>query len=694
MTFSSKSLAIAAALACCLYVDGDAAAAGKPPVTAEDLYKLTLISESQISPDGKAVAFIASRMNGPQNRYDTDLWIVNTDGGAAPKRLTTGGHASGPSWAPNSRTIAFADDESGTSQIRTVDTASGATATLTVGSQASTAPIFSHDGTHIAFTRISVDPQPPAQIDFAAAGFTPTAQQKTSDIRVIDSERYEANGVGYTYNVHERLWVVGTDGSGAVPLLHDDRWSETPVAWSPDDKRILFVSLRHATPLAFENDVYTIAATGGEIERVASPDEANTAPAFAPDDAHLYFLAGGVKDSAEYPALVRTSLDGSGRTTVYGKNRHLLGDWVLADLKMPGAVCGPIVARNGKSIVTDESGPGVTQLVRIDVASGKVTSLTRDGEASDCTASADGSRIAYAYADMLHPAEVYVLDGRTGKSTALTSLNAAYLDSVSLSVPQSFSVRDEAGFDVPAWFMPAVGPKAGGRRPTIVAIHGGPQTEAGETFFHEMQFWCGLGYNVVLVDARGSTGFGYAYERALEGHWGPPMQRDVLAVVAEVAKRSDVDPARIGVTGGSYGGYAVLWLIGNTNRFKAAIAERPASDLATQSMTWFLASPNGLGGYYAWGKPWDPHSTNAADSPFTYVERVRTPVLLLHSTLDTETPIDQTLDEFSALRQLGKTAVFVEVPGENHDLNRTGSPLHRVERLHVLAGWFARWLSP
>ncbi|HEY1977601.1 MAG TPA: S9 family peptidase [Candidatus Baltobacteraceae bacterium] len=693
MTFASKSLAVATALACCLYAVGSAAGT-KPPVSAEDLYKLVLISDPQISPDGRAVVFIASRMNGPLNRYDTNLWTVSTTGGTAPKQLTTDGHASSPSWSSNGHTIAFADDASGTSQIQTVDTASGTVATLTTGTQSSVAPLFSHDGSRIAFTRISVDPRPPAQIDFTAAGFTPSPQQKTSDIRVINDERYEANGEGYTYDVHEHLWVMNAGGSGAAALLSDDRWPETPVAWSRDDKRILFSSLRHATPLAFENDLYTIAATGGSIERVASPQEANTAPAFSPDGSHVYFLAGGVKDSAEYPALVRTSLDGSGRETIFGKNRHLLGDWVLADLKMPGAVCGPIVAPDGKTIVTDESGPGVTRLVRVDVASGRFTALTHGGEASDCTASSDGTRIAYAYADMLHPAEVYVLDARSGKTTRLTSLNSAYLDSVSLSVPQPFSVRDEAGFEVPAWFMPAAGPKSGGPRPTIVAIHGGPQTEAGETFFHEMQFWCGLGYNVVLVNARGSTGYGYTYERALEGHWGPPMERDVMAVVAAAAKRPGVDPKRIGVTGGSYGGYAVLWLIGHTNRFKAAISERPASDLATQSMTWFLASPNGLGGNYAWGKPWDPHSANAADSPFTYVERVVTPVLLLHSTQDTETPIDQTLDEFSALRQLGKTAVFVEVPGENHDLNRTGSPLHRVERLHVLADWFARWLNP
>ena len=200
---------------------------------------------------------------------------------------------------------------------------------------------------------------------------------------------------------------------------------------------------------------------------------------------------------------------------------------------------------DNRSLVTNASGPGVTQLVRVDTATGAVTPLTAHGEASGCTASADGSKIAYAYADFAHPAEVYVYDATARKSRALTALNAEYLAGVQLSTPQAFSVQDEAGMSVAAWFMPATGPKAGGRRPTIVAIHGGPQTEAGETFFHEMQFWCGLGYNVVLVNARGSTGYGFAYEEALVGQWGPPMERDVMAVVAAVSKRPDVDPNRL-----------------------------------------------------------------------------------------------------------------------------------------------------
>jgi dipeptidyl aminopeptidase/acylaminoacyl peptidase len=661
----------------------------KRPVAAEDLFKLALVSAPAISPDGKHVVFVVSRMNGPENRYDTNLWIADVDG-SAPRALTSGGHASDPSWSPQSDRIVYVEN----AQVSVYDlTHASGTQLVTLAGFAS-GPQFAHDGKSIALTLTTVDPAPKAHIDFTAAGFTPKPGQQSSDIHSIDSERYEVNGIGYTYNMHQHLWMMKADGTAAHAVTAGDRWSEALASWSPDDSRLLFASLRHDTVLAYESDLYTIPAAGGEMQRVASAKPISVAPAFAPDGKRLYFLQGNVDDLASYPELTVANIDGSSARTIYAQNQHLLGDWVLADLKMPGAICGPLVAPDDRSIITNQSGPGVAQLVRIDTHTGAVSVLTPHGEASDCTASADGSTIAYAYADATHPAEVYTYDTRTRASRALTSLNAAYLASIALSTPQALTVMDDAGMSVAAWFMPATGPKAHGKRPTIVAIHGGPQAEAGETFFHEMQFWCGRGYNVVLVNARGSTGYGHTYEEALVGRWGPPMERDVMAVVAAISKRPDVDSSRLGVTGGSYGGYATLWLISHTNRFRAAISERPASDLATQQLTWFEASPNGLGGTYAWGKPWDPKSSNAADSPLTYVERVHTPVLLLHSTLDTETPIDQTLDEFSALRQLGRTAVFVEVPNENHDLNRTGSPIHRVERLHLLADWFARWLSP
>jgi dipeptidyl aminopeptidase/acylaminoacyl peptidase len=177
-------------------------------------------------------------------------------------------------------------------------------------------------------------------------------------------------------------------------------------------------------------------------------------------------------------------------------------------------------------------------LVRVDLTTGALTTLTAAGEASDCTASADGTRVAYVFADFTHPAEVHLLDTASGSDRAVTSLNAAYLDGVLLSTPQPFTVKNPAGDDVYAWFMPAVTTAHAGRRPTVVLIHGGPQTQYGNTFFHEAQYLAGCGYNVVIGDPRGSVGFGHPFEEALVGNWGPPMLEDVTAMVDAVVPTS------------------------------------------------------------------------------------------------------------------------------------------------------------
>ncbi len=683
----------AAFLVCALLAGTPAPASTKRPVRAEDLFRLSLISEPAISPDGKTVAFVVSRMNGPDNRYDTNLWIAVRN--AAPRAIATDGNSSSPTWSPDGTRLAFVRSVRGVPQVFSYNVRSGGATQLTHLAGGGSSPVWSHDGKRIAFASVTVDAKPPAGIDFRAAGFTPKPSQRTSDIRVIDTERYEANGEGYIYDKHRHLWVMNADGSAPRALTSGNRWSETQFAWSPDDSAIAFASLRRETARANESDVYIIPARGGTMTLVRSGEVANTQPAYARHGKRVFYFSGNVDDSAEYPALVSSDGSGANRSVIVKKNAYQWGDWVLADLKMPGMVCGPLFTPDDRTIVTDVSTHGSTQVAAIDVASGNVEMLTgTNAEAADCSMSADGKYVAYTRSDFMHPAEIYVRDMQSGTERAVTALNQPYIDSVLVSRPQRFTIRDADGYDVEAWFMPAIGPRANGKRPTLLDIHGGPQAEFGATFFHELQYWAGRGYNVVFANPQGSIGYGHAFEAALEGNWGAPMFDDVTRVMDAVAQRPSVDPSRFGVIGGSYGGYATLWVISHTDRFKAAVAERPASDIATESLDAFFASSNGLGGQYAWGKPWDPSSKNFTDSPLVYVEHVHTPVMLLHSTEDTETPLDQTLDEFSALKQLGRTARFVEVPGENHDLNRTGAPIHRVERLHLLADWFDRYLTP
>ena len=171
------------------------AAAAKRPVAAEDLFKVSLISAPAISSDGKRIVFVVSRMNGPANRYDTNLWIAEVDGGT-PRALTSDGHASQPNWSADSRRIAYVDDTGGSAQIYSFDVASASATRLTSLHGSVSTPMFSHDGKRIAFAVTTIDPQPKSEVDFNAAGFTPQPSQQTSDIHTIDTERYEANGVG------------------------------------------------------------------------------------------------------------------------------------------------------------------------------------------------------------------------------------------------------------------------------------------------------------------------------------------------------------------------------------------------------------------------------------------------------------------------------------------------------------------
>lgn len=667
------------------------------PVAAEDLYKLNFVSDPQISPDGSRVVFVVSRMDGPKDTYDTDLYLVDTAGGSA-RRLTNTHHDSNPVWSPGSRTIAFvraASKKGERPQIYAYDVSTGRVKQLTRLKSGAGGPVYSHDGKHIAFTSATIDAPHDAYIDFKAAGFQPKADQKKSDVRIIHHLLFEVNGAGYIYDRHPHIWVMNADGTAPRALTSGTRWSEGNPQWSPDDKTIAFDSLRYESVASGPNDVYTIPSRGGTMHKMASTERANYLAGFDRSGT-VWSLRGNVLDPAAMPALVRSSAAGANANTIVPKNTFDYGDTVLADMGEPGGLCGPFFAPRDAFALMNENQPGYSALVKLNPQTGAITKITNGGEAAECTMDQRGRYAAYTLADFTHLRDVYILDLATGNSRRITAMNEAYLAQVQLSKPQEFSIKDDAGFTVQAWFMPAVGPKASGKRPTILDIHGGPQTQFGETFFHELQYLAGLGYNVVFSDPRGSVGHGYAFEAALNRNWGNTMFDDVQRVMDDAITRPSADGSRLGVSGGSYGGYATLWVISHTNRYKAAIAERVVSNLTTEQLVADFASTNGFGDFntYGFGNPWDPKSLNYTESPLTYVQNVRTPLMILHGEEDTRTPIDQTLQEFSALKMLGRTVEYVDFPGENHDLSRTGSPLHRVERLRLEAQWLQRYLHP
>ncbi len=677
-------------LACVLYP----LAASAAPVAPEDLFKLTFLSSAAISPDGRLVLVEASRMNGPTDTYDRSIELVDVATGKLTHNVTRHLGDGDYAWMPDSRSFVFVRTvEKQKPQLYRYTLAGGAITRITHIADGVSGPVVDHAGDRIALTVTATDPAPGAQVDFAKAGFTPKAAQRKSDIAVIDSLFFEGNGQGYVYQQHQHVWIVNADGSRPKQLTAG-KYSENFDDWSPDDGAILFDSLRYDSVDGGPSDVYTIPSAGGTMQKVASPLPANNGVFFGADGRRVYFLSGDVKDAAERPALVAANVDGSGRSVIVQRNAVGWGDTLLADMKEGGGLCAWRLP-DGKRALLNMDGPGYANLQMLDLAGGEFRAVTpARGEAWSCSISRDGARVAYLYSDFTHPADVYVAGTNGGAPRQVTNVNAAYLASVTLSHPEELAVKDPAGYTVQAWFMPATGGAPNAKHATLLDIHGGPETQFGDTFFHEFQLYASEGYNVVFSNPAGSTGHGYAFEESLESNYGDAMFADVQAVMDAVVRRPDVDASRLAVLGGSYGGYATLWVISHTDRYKVAVAERAVSNVRTENLTADFAAKNGLGGgYYNWGPPWDPASPDYARfSPLTYVANVHTPLLILHADNDTRAPIDQTLQEYTALKILGRTAEYVAVPNENHDLSRTGSPIHRVERLNLILDWLRKYV--
>jgi dipeptidyl aminopeptidase/acylaminoacyl peptidase len=669
-------------------------AAAAAPVQPEDLFKMTFLNNALISPDGSHVLVEASRLDGPKNTYDRTIELIDVSTGQLTHNVTKQLGDADYDWMPDGKSFVFVRKAGKQKpQLYRYTLATGSVVQLTHIAQGVSAPAVSHAGDRIALTVTDTDPAHDAYIDFHQAGFTPKSSQQKSDIHVIDELFFQANGQGYTYQDHQHIWTVDA-GGGHPKQLTSGSYSENFVAWSPDDSAILFDSLRYETVDNGPSDIYTIPSAGGPMRKLTSALPANFALFFGSDGSRIYYLSVDVKDAAELPALVEARSDGSDARVLTAHNTISWGDSLLADMKEGGGFCAaPLPA--GNEAVLNVDGPGYSNLRALDLANGTFRDLTPpSGEAWSCSVTRDGKETAYLYSDFTHPADVYVASVGGGAPRRLTRVNDAYLASVTLSTPQEFTVLDAAGRTVQAWFMPAIG-ASGTKHATLLDIHGGPETQFGDTFFHEFQLYTSLGYNVVFSDPAGSTGHGYAFEEALEGNYGDAMFADVQAVMDAAVRRPDVDASRLAVLGGSYGGYATLWVISHTDRYKTAVAERPVSNLQSENLAADFAGKNGLGGgYYTWGPPWDPASTDYAKfSPLTYVANIRTPLLILHSENDTRAPIDQTIQEFTSLKILGRTVEYVAVPNEDHDLSRTGSPIHRVERLHLIADWLKKYLG-
>jgi dipeptidyl aminopeptidase/acylaminoacyl peptidase len=304
--------------------------------------------------------------------------------------------------------------------------------------------------------------------------------------------------------------------------------------------------------------------------------------------------------------------------------------------------------------------------------------------------SQDGTRLAFSAADAVTPPEVFLCHANGTDEKQLTDLNRAWKADVALSRPERLRY-ERAGYTLDCWVIKPFGYAPGQRYPALLNIHGGPHTQYGHTFFDEFQVYAGAGYAVIYTNPRGSQGYGEAFTRAVHGDWGGGDFADVMAGVDEALRQCHfIDPERLGVMGGSYGGFLTSWIVGHTQRFKAACSERAVNSVATLFGTSdigvsFLEAQSGA-------LPWENLQWYVEHSPLTYAQHITTPLLILHAEDDLRCPMEQAEQLFAVLKRLRQEVLFVRFPDENHEMSRAGKPRHRLERYRYLLDWFARYL--
>jgi dipeptidyl aminopeptidase/acylaminoacyl peptidase len=661
--------------------------ARRRPVAPDDLYQLRFVSDPQISPDGTQVAYVVARVDpDDRTRYRSQLMLAPFDGSSSPRPLTSGRHRdSAPRWSPDGRSIAFVSDrDAERPQLFLLPLQGGEPRQLTALKRGAGAPVWSPNGEHIACAaRVDVE-------EIAGQEGQSDEKGKAPRVKIITRVRHKGDGEGFFEAMRKHLFVVDLQG-GEPRQITDGDWDDVDPAWSPDGQLLAFVSNRERDrDLSLLDDVWVVPSRGGRARRLTRHRGQAATPAFSPDGRGVAYVghergwAYGVRSE-----LLCVPVDGAEGRSLSGAFEDEVGNAALSDARDPFVPAPPRWLPDG-GILALVSRHGRVEVVRFGQDGGSPeTVVGGEREVAAFSVSADGQRLACLISDPLHPYEVFGV--AAGEERRLTSENDALLEGLEVLPSEPFEFTSSDGQVVHGWLIKPLGFSERKKWPLVLEVHGGPETMYAATFMHEFQVLAARGYAVVYTNPRGSKGYGEAFAARIFADWGNQDAADCMAAVDTANRWRWVDPARLGVTGGSYGGFMTAWLVGHTDRFRAAVSQRGCYNFVSFYGTsdigpWF-------GDYVLGGPVYAREALYRERSPLTYATQMRTPLLLIHSEQDLRCPIEQAEQLFVQLRRIGKTEVeLVRFPEESHNLSRSGRPDRRVERLERIVGWFDRHL--
>jgi len=665
----------------------------KRRITAEDLYRFQLITDCQISPDGLNVVFCVQRVDKKTEKKYSNLWIAPTDRGRA-RQFTYGDQTdSQPKWSPDGSEIAFVSNRGDEKQpqIHVIPFHGGEARPLTDLKGEIAAFEWSPDGKQLVCQFRKKDKE--------AIEREEDEQKKKLGVvsRHITRIFYKLDGSGFLPQDRWHIWTIDTRTGRARPLTDSDVYDEGEPQWSPDGKQIIFCSNHSEDPDLDPDaiDLFVISAEGGDLRGIETPVGSKGSPTFSPDGKWLaYFGQEGKGQWWKNTGLWIVPADGSGEAkNLTEKFDFDVSSATINDLPGHLPMTPPTWSKDGSRLYFQVSQHGNTVLksVALDGDERSLQTVIGDqGGVGSFSFDQEQSKLVYFHANMTDLGQVWVQDLATERSRKLTHVNENLLRSRDLGEIEEVWFKGAADNDLQGWILKPPDFDESKKYPSILEIHGGPQAQYGNFFMHEFYYLAAHGYVVHFCNPRGGQGYGEEHTKAIWNNWGTVDYDDLMAWVGFVQQKPYIDPARMGVTGGSYGGYMTNWIIGHTDCFQAAVTQRSVSNLismyGSSDFNWSFQMELGD------EPPWENLENYWRQSPLKYIGNAKTPTLVIHSEQDLRCDMEQGEQIFVALKKLGVDTEMVRFPDEPHGLSRGGRTDRRIERLSHILRWFDRYL--
>lgn len=650
---------------------------------AADIFNLEYANNPEISPDGAWVAYVRVSADIMSDSFRRSIWLVDASGRTHRPLVQGAGNYASPKWSPDGRSIAYVANEPAGAELRVfyLDSQRSATITRLPGGAANL--VWSPDGRSLAFEGFVEEsaPQP------AAMPPKPEGAEWAPPARVIESVIYRADGEGYLHAGYMQVFVVPADGGVARQLTYEPRNHDGRLSWSADGTRLLFSANASENweydPV--ESDIYSLDIASGALQRLTERNGPEDSPVLSPDGRRLAYV--GFEDRQQgyqVTELYVANADGS--------NPRSLTASLDRDVR------DPRWAGNGDIYFLFED-RGVTKLGRVSASGGRVaTVLSNVGGADIGRPYTSGAysvnrsgRFAATVTSPTQPGDVYA--GSGGSPRRLTSLNNDLFAGKTIPGAEHLGATSSAdGRAIDAWVVRPPDFDPSRRYPMLLEIHGGPFSAYGPVFSAEVQLFASAGYIVVYANPRGSTSYGGDFGNLIHHNYPSQDYDDLMSVVDAAIAREPVDPQRLFVTGGSGGGVLTAWIVGSTNRFRAAVVQKPVINWTSFVLT---ADANNFFAPYWFGEfPWEPGAQGRywARSPLSRVGNVTTPTAVMVGEEDYRTPASEAEQYYQALRLRHVPTRLIRIPGSPHDIARRPSGM--IAKVANTIAWFAEHGGP